>query len=343
MNNRLLYIDQLKGIAIFLVVFGHSIQNNTVESRNASLFEWIYSFHMPLFMFISGYIAQKTTKINSISDYFIFLKKRSISLLIPYFIWPLFVLNFFFKKSTNVDMLDKAWELITGWNPLWYLKTLFFLMLTYSVFYLLSNKLNRKNIIFIDVLLVLAVIAILAILNPLRFFVSENSFFLYFIFFSGGVFISKYIVLSKLMLKQHVFTISLIIFIVLSGWYDYTALTNQNKIIKVIVAVSAIASLYYIVQKIKWHPGVDKYVQLWGKNTIVIYTTHFTINWFFKGVPLFSNLGLISLVIVNAVCSVIVITACMLIFKIVKLSPLLNFLLYGHQAKAVEAKRREGA
>lgn len=50
------YIDALKGAAILLVVIGHSIQENIPNFDNNVVFRVIYSFHMPLFMFLSGYI-----------------------------------------------------------------------------------------------------------------------------------------------------------------------------------------------------------------------------------------------------------------------------------------------
>lgn len=62
MNARISYIDQLKGIAILLVVLGHVIGYNNCE--NSFLWRFIYSFHMPLFMFISGYVCSP----NNISD-----------------------------------------------------------------------------------------------------------------------------------------------------------------------------------------------------------------------------------------------------------------------------------
>jgi fucose 4-O-acetylase-like acetyltransferase len=330
MKERHQYIDQLKGVAIFLVVFGHSIQNNTLESGNQSLFVWLYSFHMPLFMFISGYIAFKTTHINNVADYGVFIKKRSISLLIPYFAWPLLVYNFFFKKKEHIDFITQVWNVITKWNSLWYLWFLFFLMLCYSVFHLLSKKANKKNNILIDAVIAFAIAGVLLLMRPLGFLVSTSSFLLYFLFLFAGAFASKYSIISKLMLNQVMFSVCLIVFIVLSGRYDYNDMGSLNKLLKIVIAFSAISTIYYIVRKIQWNAAVDKWVQLWGRKTIVIYTTHFTVNWFFVGTPLFSHLGLVSLILVNAACALIVITACLVILNVVELCPPLNLLLYGH-------------
>ena len=65
---RLDYIDEIRGIAILLVVVGHIIQFNGI-SKNNSVFEFIYSFHMPLFFAISGYITQKVTNITNTKQY----------------------------------------------------------------------------------------------------------------------------------------------------------------------------------------------------------------------------------------------------------------------------------
>lgn len=59
-TNRNYFIDILKGIAIFLMLWGHCIQycvaGSEVDFFNNGVFKFIYAFHMPLFMLISGYL-----------------------------------------------------------------------------------------------------------------------------------------------------------------------------------------------------------------------------------------------------------------------------------------------
>ena len=53
------YIDFVKGIAIFLMLWGHCIQFCAVGDFDFFenwVFKLIYSFHMPLFMLVSGYL-----------------------------------------------------------------------------------------------------------------------------------------------------------------------------------------------------------------------------------------------------------------------------------------------
>lgn len=56
---RLKYLDFIKGFAILLVVLGHVIQFSDNSFDNNILFRYIYSFHMPLFMFTSGFASCK--------------------------------------------------------------------------------------------------------------------------------------------------------------------------------------------------------------------------------------------------------------------------------------------
>lgn len=46
----------MKGMAIFLVVMGHVYGMVFDQSENIT-YQWISSFHMPLFMFLSGLVA----------------------------------------------------------------------------------------------------------------------------------------------------------------------------------------------------------------------------------------------------------------------------------------------
>ncbi|PRS14656.1 hypothetical protein C6X95_06675 [Bacillus pumilus] len=68
-----LKLSNIKGLLIFLVVFGHLIELN--KQNYYQLFVFIYAFHMPLFIFISGYLAKRmkvSKMINLFLLYFIF-------------------------------------------------------------------------------------------------------------------------------------------------------------------------------------------------------------------------------------------------------------------------------
>ena len=73
-SGRLAWIDALRGLAIFFVVVGHQ------TSSPVFLKQYLYSFHMPLFFFISGFLFSPH-KYPSLMD---FARARARRLLIPY-------------------------------------------------------------------------------------------------------------------------------------------------------------------------------------------------------------------------------------------------------------------
>jgi fucose 4-O-acetylase-like acetyltransferase len=55
--SRSVYIDTIKGILIILVVFGHFLETTFECPIDCLIRNIIYSFHMPLFVFLSGYLT----------------------------------------------------------------------------------------------------------------------------------------------------------------------------------------------------------------------------------------------------------------------------------------------
>ena len=54
-NVHLDWVDVAKGLGIFLVIYGHTMQYGTSPSISKA----ISSFHMPMFFILSGYISHK--------------------------------------------------------------------------------------------------------------------------------------------------------------------------------------------------------------------------------------------------------------------------------------------
>jgi len=73
-SRRVEWLDYAKFIGIFLVILGH-------QDLPASVYNFIYTFHMPLFFFISGYLFS-FQKYQSGRK---FVRHRARQLLIPYF------------------------------------------------------------------------------------------------------------------------------------------------------------------------------------------------------------------------------------------------------------------
>ncbi|MEI5906654.1 acyltransferase family protein [Bacillus spongiae] len=102
-------LSNMKGMLVFLVVFGHFIELN--KENYYQIFVFIYTFHMPLFVFISGFLA-KRMKV-----------KKVINLIILYIIFQT-ACNFYFFLTGDSQLFKFNYD-----KPifhLWYLVSMVF-------------------------------------------------------------------------------------------------------------------------------------------------------------------------------------------------------------------------
>lgn len=144
---RLQYLDEIKGFAIILMVLAHAIawsfedwrpvMNPVVSTPNlvqaGLIWKFIYSFHMALFFLVSGYLLYKP-----ISDGGVFLgvKKKTIRLLIPYFVTGGLIT--IIRPGFGYWFLFSLWELS---------------IIGLAIIYILE-KINKTNKLWIDILVI---------------------------------------------------------------------------------------------------------------------------------------------------------------------------------------------
>lgn len=108
------FFDNAKFVLIFLVVFGHLIQPFTDTKGIEVLYHFIYLFHMPAFILLSGFFAKGIGKVGYIWQMF-------RKLIIPYLLFQLLYSGYYYLIG------DPGWE-TTWYEPhwaLWFLLSLF--------------------------------------------------------------------------------------------------------------------------------------------------------------------------------------------------------------------------
>jgi fucose 4-O-acetylase-like acetyltransferase len=201
-SNRDYSIDFLKTIAIFLVIYGHSISHidiGQVLFWNNSQYKFIYIFHMPVFIFISGYLFN----INN-DTLFIFCYKKCIRLLMPAITMTPFVwLAQYLVHGTGGTLKGFLSFLI---NDFWFLKCLF----VCSIIAFICLKYFRNNLLLLIPLIVMIVLPV----NIPYFVVYMYPFFIL------GYYAKIYALKDKVILHKFVFfIIALITFaIIFCNW-----------------------------------------------------------------------------------------------------------------------------
>ena len=110
MKQRDPFFDNAKILLMFFVVLGHVLPIDLTSKANIATYEWIFSFHMPLFVFISGYFTRISSKIkfwNSICNFAETL-----------FVFTLIHVTFSFIQGKSINVYQIL--IIPRWT-LWYL------------------------------------------------------------------------------------------------------------------------------------------------------------------------------------------------------------------------------
>lgn len=135
-KNRVTYLDMAKGVGIVLMVTGHligSVQTIDYKTYFEPLYQWIASFHMPLFFIISGILLWITEEEKRSMRQIVLRKART--LLLPYATFSIIyiVMNIytciFHPELLEFSDLGKFFIYsltFRGVSVLWFLPTLFF-------------------------------------------------------------------------------------------------------------------------------------------------------------------------------------------------------------------------
>ena len=189
--------------AMLLVVAGHS--DITSDFKELWIYKWAYSFHMPLFFFISGFLFALTMpNVRVESEKFrFFIKKKAIRLLIPF----LFIntIIFIVKSSiikdnsimqnpvefTWVSFLDSTFMSPVGF--MWFLPALFVIFLIVFGYrkLLILNKISNEKYL-IGILMCIVLVTILDLYLPKIHFLQISQAIHYSTYFLLGLLYCDY-------------------------------------------------------------------------------------------------------------------------------------------------------
>ena len=131
-----LELDYLKGIGIVLVILGHSFSFTGFGLINKEkyfiyyyIFNFIYSFHMPLFFIVAGFLSNKEYKIKS---FYISKIKR---LLIPYIFINIvdYIPRHLFSSFVNNSSNSLVRVIFYSGVATWFVYTLFVMFLIFPI------------------------------------------------------------------------------------------------------------------------------------------------------------------------------------------------------------------
>ena len=143
-------VDVIRGIAILMVVLGHTITGSVTDFENSLIYNIIWSLQMPLFFTISGYITKFSHEIDTVKDLGSFFKKRTLSYIGPWVIWTFFIRGFILGQKSFLNIKNLLYHMDSGY---WFLFSLWTITMVFGISQWMSKKICKsphkiKSVIF---------------------------------------------------------------------------------------------------------------------------------------------------------------------------------------------------
>lgn len=204
-SKKLTWLLILQGWAMLWVVIGHapltappvhaSRLDISAHQIALALFSFAYSFHMPLFIMISGYLFYRTRIVKG-WKYLDMVKEKWIRLGIPYifFITVAILIKFCIPEGVNRDVDVSPSGLVINYlepfngalQEMWFVAVIFLYFLLYPLYrYLLKNRISMLCTLVVSIGLFFIPV------GKMTDFLAINRAVHFFMFFFIGIVISK--------------------------------------------------------------------------------------------------------------------------------------------------------
>lgn len=307
-TKRLTYIDVAKGIGILLVVIAHHL-----KVSNHAVINWIFSFHVPLFFIITGYLySHNHNKDDAINIKYSIIKNLK-RLMWPYLTFSIIAICWYvlFYKVLRFGGAEDSLFIVSikslttfGWFALWFLPVMFFV----SVLFPIILKL-KKSYLYFSLCIILGM-GMGIIIHYFKLYEAfHKSLILYYLLiyifriilaigFAGLGYYCKKIIDSRknaaITLSSGIISVgSIFIYKLLfnsTGNFNLSCLTIRNPLIDIIAATSGSIFIISISKIIDKYDRVFKYLE---KNSLIIMATHMffpvEIAWIVVGVSRLGN------------------------------------------------------
>lgn len=253
-------------IATYLVILGHSYPFITpIPGWLQSTQIFIYCFHMPLFVFISGYLLIYTSQASK-NNFKGFLRKRFLKLLVPYISLSLIAIipKFYLQQYLN-DSMSADWNGVIRaflvpreniWGHFWFLPMIFLQGLAGLILDKAFIKLNICKAGWMITTVILFLLYFESFNQPITPWVSISDLTKFSWFFSLGCTCAYFDLLNKIRCLRPLvgsialFLISLIWFSTCDKWH-LTAVTQGALAVLMIASMLLLGT--YLSEKINFN------------------------------------------------------------------------------------------
>lgn len=297
MNGRNQFVDFVKAISIIGVMIIHSV-GFSFSAEDITLgglyIDNLFRFAVPLFFGVLGYMTIK--KYSTISNWFLFFKKKLVHIIIPYFIWSItyFFVPTVYPFANKNEGKEYWWQILNGESEihLYFMSAYLLFLLFTPVVIFTYRKLSKSTFVNLCIIIIISHLLLLLYSDYIVWFGHTDFWYtqlLYVLplhwlsYYFTGIFLAvphsitiklvnrikklsmqQYIILK--LLPVYLFTV----FIFLVSYRGLKPYATVHLYEVSILALILISSLY---NRFKEHNYIS-YICYLGRNTFPIYLSH---------------------------------------------------------------------
>lgn len=277
-NNRANWVDYGKGIGIFLMVYAHllssayhggiSIPENFFKLSDSI----IYSFHMPLFFFLSGLFVEESLRKRGAKEY---LLDKFLRIAYPYMIWSIL------QVSVEIMFADQTQKGATienllaipyrPWGQFWFLYALLLMYILYAILNIFGTYTRP----------LLVILSIALYFYPIQIgFMSIANVCMFFIFFASGILFKTFFMNMETVNQTPGLGLCLVSALFISAFYAFTNLIEPTRLadrshIFYFLAFSMVGIFAFsALSQYLAHKNIFSFFQILGRYSLQIYLAH---------------------------------------------------------------------
>lgn len=270
-NKRENWIDYLRGMGAIFVLLGHLV------SYSSKLKFYLYSFHMPLFFFISGYLFKYE------KNYLKLIKKNLKKLILPYLFFGVLTIIIVVLLGEKIYFIDavKGLSFFNGsfpWNTsLWFFIVLFYsIIITNIIVGIVKNNKCAFTFVFCINIIICYMIKRLNITLP---FGINITFFSLIFYWLGYIIKNNYFHIKNIICKVYNYKLIIIPIVILFILSFYISYKNERIvmsqciyprfIIFIFLSMVGIFIYSFIAKKIRY----GKILKIFSELSLIMFST----------------------------------------------------------------------
>ena len=135
-------VDVIRGIAMLMVVLGHTMTGTVADAENRVIYNMIWSLQMPLFMLISGYVMRYSRGATDAKGLGLLLLRRVRTYFLPWAVWTFLVRGLIFGQHRFFDIPWLVNHMDSGY---WFLFSLLVISVIFALADFFAGKIIKKR------------------------------------------------------------------------------------------------------------------------------------------------------------------------------------------------------